>query len=64
MNEKLDGEIYTDVLTPYLDENNMISFEQAKNILLEKQVNLKGYEEHIPELFEEMEDFFEYIRGE
>ena len=64
MNEKLDGEIYTDVLTPFLDENNMIPFEQAKNILLEKQVNLKGYEEHITELFEEMEDFFEYIADE
>lgn len=64
MSEKLDGEIYTEVLTPYLDENNMISFEQAKNILLEEQVNLKGYEEHISELFEEMEEFFEYIADE
>ena len=64
MDEKLAGEIYTDVLTPYLDENNMISFEQAKTVLLEKQVDLKGYENNIPELFEEMDDFFKYITDE
>lgn len=64
MDEKLAGEIYTDVLTPYLDENNMIPFEQAKTVLLEKQVDLKGYENNIPELFEEMDDFFKYITDE
>ncbi|MBR5205208.1 MAG: hypothetical protein IKW32_08395 [Bacteroidaceae bacterium] len=64
MAETVMGNIYTDILTPYLDENNMIPFEKAEALLLDSKVELKGYEEQIPELFKELDDFFEYIADE